>query len=119
MFYVAADYFATGEGRTIFLLITQASPRMDDYEVQPKIDISTCVYHEGKLKYSREQIAALHMKEKIDEYYWPCVNVLAQTEFFKIYGAFIPEVVTNMALGKDPRGTSNMIWFNTFHFNFS
>ena len=36
--FLACDYFATGEGRTVMLLITRAYPHADDYETPGDAD---------------------------------------------------------------------------------
>jgi len=38
MKFVVCDYSATGEGRTICILITYALPRYEDYEVAPSFE---------------------------------------------------------------------------------
>ena len=121
-YFVVSDYSATGEGRTISILITRARPRRQDYEIEPKFDFANgkWTYTEGTLKYSREEIAVRSLKEKIDSYFHPCVDLLDKDQFLKSYRAFVPTAILDIVEEKDPRGHPFAFeWHSNYHFNYS
>ena len=109
--FLACDYFATGEGRTVSLLITRAHPRTDDYE-----DVMT-----GKLKqgHTAKVRAAREFKELFGGWFLQGAENLSREEFIKKYGNHLPEYMTKLleAEGEDRPGNLN---FSTqIHLNFS
>jgi len=64
-YYVAAEYFATGEGKSVFLLITNATS--DKNEALPKFasDGNGSIHINGKLHSTKEEIAIKNFQEKI------------------------------------------------------
>ena len=117
--YVAADYSATGEGRTICLLITRAYPRTEDWIKQPEY---TKVGDEWKLIPGEEKIgvslrAIREFAEVFGGFFARGADVLSHDEFFNKYDHYVPSIVKNMIEDKD--GPGNLCWRQEFHFNFS
>jgi hypothetical protein len=92
--FFVVDYFATGEGRSIWLKICRNYPSYD-----------------GK---DRE-------KEKWEkfvghEYYLQCSEEQTEEEFFKRYGNLIPERIKIMV---EKRDQPIFTWETHYHFNYS
>lgn len=106
--FLACDYYATGEGRTICLLITRAYPRSDDYETG---ETKPEVKNTAKLRAAREFIEAFGgwMAQGAEN--------LPREEFLKKYGHYLPEYIKNMLVSDDQPG--NLNFKQEFHFNFS
>jgi len=108
--YLACDYFATGEGRTISLLITRAYPRADDYETGET---------KPEVKNSAKFRAAREFSEKFGGWYLQGAENLPREEFLQRFGNHLPEYMTKLlnAEGEDRPGNLN---FSTqIHMNFS
>lgn len=118
-YFVASDYFATGEGRTVSLLITMAQAKPEHYSIEPEIGIvdNKMVFKEGVLKISKEQIALEEMNKKIDPYFAACSEVLDEEKFFSLYASMIPEAVKKMVCDNKMKPYLN--WFQELHFNYS
>jgi hypothetical protein len=118
--YLASDYYGTGEGRTMCVLITRAYPKRDDYEIQPDFVEDAegkPQYVPGKLKYSQKFIAAREFKERFGDYYVQFAENLGREEFFNRFGRLLPEMVVKLLDGKDTPG--NFYFAQEFHFNYS
>lgn len=124
--YAVCDYFATGEGRTISLLITRATPRRDlgDYEVEPSfIDNGgkNWDYNPGVLRVTANEIALRELREHgVDEYFLSGVEFLTYDKFINFYGNHIPEYILKM-INPDSvdLGPAHLHFFLTVHYNFS
>ena len=97
MQYLAGDYYATGEGRTICLLITRACARQEDYL-------------DGTLKNGEKFRAA---REFLEEFKHLPEN-LSKEEFIKRYGKFVPDSVQYML--DEP---ANIHFTQRFYFNYA
>jgi hypothetical protein len=116
--YLAIDYLATGEGRSIFLLITRAYARSEDYEVQPEYDLETG-YKPGVLKGTRKDIALRELREKgVDPYFMQGVEVLESEEFLKRYKHMLPVFVTTILEQNGNEGPGDFNYFMDTHFNY-
>ena len=118
--FLACDYFATGEGRTIMVLITRAYPKQDDYDIPPdfKEDAEGKMqYVPGVLKNSAKFRAAREFIEEFGGWYAQGAENLSREEFIQKFGRFIPEIVLNLLNSEDQPG--NLSFKQQFHFNFS
>src|SRR6056297_3222304 len=93
--FLACDYFATGEGRTISLLITRAYPRTDDYE-----DVKVMP---PQIKNSAKVRAAREFGEKFGGWYLQGAENLPREEFLQRFGNHLPEYMSKLlnAEGED------------------
>jgi hypothetical protein len=83
--FLAIDYFATCEGRTIYLLITRAYPTSEDYEVEPRWDLDKG-YIPGVLKSTPGDIARREMlNQGVDPYFMAGVDEHQREEFLNKY----------------------------------
>jgi len=110
--FLVCDYYATGEGRTVCLLITRAYPRADDYEERMG----------GVLKKGRtlKVIAAREFVEEFGGWLARGAENLSRDEFLKRYGHHLPDYVKNNILeleGNDRPG--NFHFVQRLHLNFS
>ena len=111
--FVACDYFATGEGSTISLLITRAYAGAEDWEERP----SSANDWTGKLKYSKQAIATRIFVEKFGSYLAHGVVNLPREEFLEKYGKHLPTIVLKLLTSEDQPG--NLSFSQQLHFNFS
>ena len=91
--YVFIDYFATGEGRTIFGLVVTAGS---------------------------DQEALERMKECVgDDWYSKCSEVLSLEEFIKRMGECLPTLVENIIRNEDEKTSPYFEWYGRLHCNYS
>lgn len=105
--FIAADYYATGEGRTVSLLITRAYPRAEDYDENQK-----------QIR-SAKFIAAREFIERNDPLLNSYAENLYREDFLNKYGRLLPEYVIKIinAEGSDRPGNFN--YSQQYHLNFS
>lgn len=117
--FLAIDYFATGEGRSIFLLVTRAYPRREDYEVDPKWDAETG-YIPGVLKSTPTDIALRELREKgVDPYFMHGVEELKREEFLTKYQNVLPEFVVKILNDLSKNAPGNFNYYVNIHYNYS
>lgn len=110
--YLVVDYYATGEGRTIALLITPCHLIDEDYEEKPHFEGSKFV--EGKIKEGAlEKRLLAQMTEKVGGYLALCTEILTEEEFYRRYDKMIPTTVQQIT--KEAYSS----YFMEFHFNYS
>lgn len=116
--FVVSDYSATGEGRTVMLLITRAYPHTDDYATQNYLDNDGkfCV---GELHIDCTVARRAHREfsQRFGGYYANGAENLTREYFLAHYGHYLPEFVKTMLDSADQPG--NLFFAQEFHFNFS
>jgi hypothetical protein len=100
MQYLASDYYATGEGRTICLLITRGYTIQDDY------------LEDGATLKNSEKFRAA--REFLEEFGHLDAENLSKERFIKRYGTFVPDSVQYML--DEP---ANIHFIQRFHFNYA
>lgn len=115
--YMFCDYLATGEGRTICLMICMPYPSREDYETQPRIEDGKFV--PGVLKATPQQIAARNFREKFGDYLTIGIEHVTRDEFLRLWGKFVPEAVQKISDPNDTDGPGNFQWHQYIHYNFS
>ena len=117
--FIACDYFATGEGRTVMLLITRAYPHADDYETPG--DFTDGVYTPPVMKqgHTPKVIAAREFIKEFGGYYAQGAENLPREEFLKRFGHHLPEYVHNMLALEGNERPGNFNFKQSFHMNFS
>lgn len=115
MQYLVGDYYATGEGRTIMILITKAYPRQEDYATESKFENGK--FTPGILKEGMtERVRAIReFADQFGPYMAQGVQVLPQVDFLAKWGHMIPEAVKKN-IGSD---AGNFNFSCSFHLNFS
>jgi hypothetical protein len=116
--FIVADYSATGEGRTISILITRAYPRQADYEQFPSYTIDPDgkgTFEPGRLSNSAEFRAMREFAELFDGYTASGAATLDQETFLKTAGKYVPEFVVRMLEER----AGNLHYHSQFHINFS
>jgi hypothetical protein len=117
-YYLATDYYATGEGMTKALMVTRAYPSMEDYEEQPSLDGLN--YNPGKLKLSKEEIAKREFKDTFGSFLAHGVEVMSKHDFFARFGQFIPGTVEKILNAESPEDMpGNFKWHALTHLNYS
>ena len=117
--FMAADYYATGEGRTICLLITRAYHRQEDW-IQPPQYIKKNDKYElvpGQERIGPKLRTFREFSELFGGYLAQGAEVHTQEEFMNKYDAYVPLIVKNMLQSTD--GPGNLHWYQQFHCNFS
>lgn len=115
--FIVSDYFATGEGRTVMLLITRAYPRQEDYATKSYFDEDG--FHLGELANTAKFRAAREFADEFGGYFLQGAENLPRTEFIEKYGHHLPEYVHTVlgAEGNDRPGNFN--FKQRVHMNFS
>lgn len=115
--YVVADYFATGEGRTVFILITRAYPITSDYEIQPSFTPDG--YDPGKLSNTAEERAIREMYAFAGGYFGMCAQAMTREEFLKGYKAYVPNNIMRILTDDTQPQPGNLNFKLQVHLNFS
>lgn len=84
--FAVADYLATGEGRTIHIMITTPWPRGDEYDEKP----SASNDYRGKCSLTDEEKAMNRMLPFAGDYYGSGTLLYKREDFLKYYGAYLP-----------------------------
>ena len=104
--FLACDYFATGEGRTVMLLITRAYARSEDYETHG--DIVDGKFVPGTLKNSAKFRAAREFADEFGGYYLQGAENLSREEFLKRFGNHLPPYSEKILNSEDGPGNFNL-----------
>lgn len=106
--FLACDYYATGEGRTVYLLITRAYPWVEDYVGE---------YPDRTVKNTAEYRAAQEFTVKFGGFAAHGVENLTRSVFVERFGHLLPEYVKNILNSDDQPGNFNFA--QECHLNFS
>lgn len=118
LYFLASEYYATGEGITVSLLITRAYPRPEDYKKRPDFNLETKEYFEGELWYPQSQIAENEFTKEFGTFFAIGVEHYSQEEFFERFGGYVPKHISQMfETGKINLG--NFRWTMQMHVNYS
>lgn len=120
--FIVADNFATGEGRTISIMITRAYPRTDDYdrtesskEVDGKFRFVMPPLKEG---ITPKVIAAREFAEVFGGWTLRFAENISRLEFLNRFSRYLPDhVVSFLTDTEDDAG--NFKYFSQFHVNYS
>lgn len=118
MKFAVCDYSATGEGRTICILITYIRPQQDDYETRPSFerdDDGKLVFVPGTLKVTDDFIIHREFSELFSGYMAMGMEILDKQEFIDRFGRLVPEFVIKSI--EQPMG--NFHYFAQIHYNLS
>ena len=115
--FLVCDYYATGEGRTVCLLITRAYARSDDYETPG--DFVDGKFVPGTLKNSAKFRAAREFSEEFGGYYLQGAENLTREEFLKRFGNHLPPYIDKMLNPEPGEGPGNFNLKLQIHMNFS
>jgi len=115
--FLACDYYATGEGRTLCLLITRAYPKGDDYDRPGELVDGKFV--PGTLKNSAKFRAAREFVEQFGGYYTRGAENLTREEFLKRFGNHLPPYTEKMLNPEPGEGPGNFNLKLQIHMNYS
>jgi hypothetical protein len=104
--YIACDYYGTGEGRTVCLLITRAYPRSEDYETHG--NIVDGVWVPGTLKNSAKFRAAREFADEFGGWYARGAENLSREEFLQRFGNHLPPYTEKILNSEDGPGNFNL-----------
>lgn len=110
--YLSNDYYATGEGRTICLLITRAYPRQEDYD-------GNSWEANSKLIRTPTEIGKREFEEKFGDWMTFGVESYIREEFIQKFNNLIPATVLKEINNDSEDVPGNFNWFSQLHMNFS
>lgn len=123
LYYLVSDYFATGEGRCISMMICRPEFEKEDYVSKPKWYVdqnNNWVFEEGVLKegITEKVVLAREFVKEYDHWYGRGLEFLSRDEFFERFSSFVPEFVKSIT---DPnKGRIPYFkWKQQLYFNFS
>lgn len=120
--FIVSDYYATGEGRTISMLVMRPSNYWtdDDWEVKPTFD-ENWKYIEGtpKPNVTNKVIADREFNNLFGEWYALGATNISKEEFLTNFGYLVPDTVKNFINPKDGEFPPALYWQQQLHFNFS
>lgn len=123
--FIVNEYFATGEGMTISLLITRAYPKNDDYDEESRGKSYTDengMFHfvmptlkEGNTPSYR---AMREFVEIFGNWYSRGAEAISRHEFLSKFGRYVPDhVVRFLTDTEDDSG--NFKYYSQYHVNYS
>ena len=115
--FLACDYYATGEGRTVMLLITRAYPHVDDYE--DHVLLSHPPKRVLKKGHTPKVIAAREFADIFGRYYLQGAENIPREEFIKRFGHHLPDYVKTLLNEDSDKGPGNFNFHQSMHINFS
>lgn len=119
MHFAVCDYSATGEGRTICILITYLQPRRpDDYEIEPFFEENEegkVMFNPGTLKVSNDFMLYREFSELFGGYMAIGMDIINKDEFIERWGRLVPEFVIKSI--QEPMG--NFHYYAQIHYNVS
>lgn len=107
--FLVCDYYATGEGRTVMLLITRAYPRAEDRDEN----------YELKVGYTSKVIAAREFADQFGKWYLQSAENLPREEFVKKHGHHLPEYVHKILNAEGNERPGNFSFKLSIHFNYA
>ena len=116
LMYLVSDYSATGEGKTISIMITAALPVHEDYKIVPHM--TSDGWNTGTLKNTAEERAVREFTEKFGEWFATGVEILDRYEFFHLYGNHVPEYIYKMT-DTENETAPYMAYSAQVHYNYS
>ena len=103
---MVSDYCATGEGRTVCLMMTQANPNCgEDFENSENNYVPST---------TKEYRARRKFRDKFGDWHSNGVEFLTREQFFNRYSLFLPQKLVNL---KDK--PCSIEHHSELHFNFS
>ena len=117
--FLVADYYATGEGRTVMLLITRAYPHADDYETPGSYVDGVYTPATMKKGHTPKVIAAREFIEQFGGYFAQGAENLPREEFLKGFGHHLPEYVHKILAAEGNERPGNFNFKQSLHLNFS
>ena len=103
--FIVSEYYATGEGKTVCVLITRAYPWAEDYDKHQRVKSSV------KFRAAREFVVKFggHMAQGAEN--------LTREQFYDKVSHYLPEFVKNILNDSEQPGNFN--YAQEFHINFS
>ena len=123
--FVFSDYFGTGEGRTVSLLITRAYPKDDDYEEDSRN--KSYMGEDGKFYFVMPTLkehrtpryrAAREFAELFGGWHASGAEFLSRDEFLTRCGRFLPQHVVKF-LEDTGDDSGNFNYYSQYHVNYS
>jgi hypothetical protein len=104
--FLVSDYFATGEGRTTFVLITRAYPQSEDYAEDMTV-ITT-----------RAERAEREFREEFGGYFAQGARNISREEFLQYYSIHIPPWLERQLREQPEPEPGNLHFTQRIHLNF-
>lgn len=104
---IVSDYCATGEGRTVCILITRAYPISADYD------------ENSVLKNTIEFRATRDFKEKFDPFWFNFAENITIEQLLEDYKVFLPDMVKKVLTAGETSKPGNFEFSQCYHVNYS
>jgi hypothetical protein len=119
--FLVSDYYATGEGRSISILVTRAYPSTTEYDdaVPSGFIDGEFVMPTLKEGITSMTIATREFVEIFGSYMAMCMESFSREEFLRKYGRFLPDHVRLFLENKDQDDAGNFLYYSKYHINFS
>ena len=104
--FVVSDYFATGEGRTTFILITRALPWSEDYAEDMTVTTS------------RADRAQREFTQEFGGYFARGARNISREEFLQYYSIHIPPWLERQLREQPEPEPGNLHFLQRIHLNF-
>ncbi len=103
---LVSDYGATGEGRTVCILITRAYPTAKDYENNEVVTVPL-------YRASREFL------EHFGDFWMHFVNSVEPDFLLENYGVFLPDMAKKVLTAGESSIPGNFLFAQQYHVNYS
>lgn len=120
--YLVADYFGTGEGRTVSLMITMLHPKGSEYSRKPhsyQDELGQWHFDPGELGVSIDQVLRRQFSEVFSQWDANGMAVVSREKFMESYGLYVPKMAEEMSRDAVEDVPANFFWHSQLHFNFS
>jgi hypothetical protein len=111
--YLVCDYFATGEGRTVSILVTGLNPSDDEWKTAPTWNEG---YVPGVLAVPEEDILKRQFTDVFGSWLAIGMEILDREAFEETYAQYLPPLFLKMNAADQP---PNLALQTQLHFNFS
>ena len=103
---IVSDYGATGEGRTVCILITRAYPEARDYE-------NNVVVNTAEFRAIRD------FKEAFDPFWFNFAQNISVDDLLEHYKVFLPDMVRKVLTAGETSIPGNFHFTQQYHVNYS
>lgn len=119
MFFAVSDYFATGEGRTVSIMLGPIQPRNDEWARAPGLvpgEGGVLHYDRGELAAPPETVVKRMFVDAFGEWYGHGCEILELAAFLERTRPFLPDVLIRILESDDLPALS---YRAQLHFNYS
>lgn len=117
--YVVSENYATGEGLTVSILITRATPLLEDYLEPSYIDDQGKFHFNSKTKNTANERALKEFNSKFGDFYSIGAEILDRYEFFHRYQKYVPDFLYKTLDPDQSFPPAGFFWYSQIYVNYS